>query len=350
MAPNDGAKRAKARPRPPHLQHKRLGDAYLADLVSLAELLRFVHSWGQGDAAVAWVASRQLALITVPQLHVAGVGRGGVRRRRENGSLHPMYRGVYLVGHPVPPPGALELGAVLACGKRTLVSHRSAAALFGLAAPPPDGVEVTVIARGCRSRAGLRVHQAETLATVDRGSCHGIPVTAPARTLIDYAATAGYEEAERAIAEAFALKLLTEPRLTAAIDRAPHRAGVAQVKAILGQEGGPSRTRSGGERAMLRLIRAAGLPEPRTNYPVAGFTADFCWPDERLIVEVDGHPFHSSRPAVERDHRRDLVHREAGYEVIRFTARQLEEAPFYVAAVIARALDRRSRSRGLGRR
>ena len=148
------------------------------------------------------------------------------------------------------------------------------------------------------------------------------------------------------MAEAFALKLVTESQLRAAVDRAPHRAGVARVKAILGQPGGPRRTRSGGERAMLRLIRAAGLPEPRTNYPVAGFTADFCWPDARLIVEVDGHPFHSSRTAIERDHRRDLIHREAGYEVIRFTARQLEEAPVYVATVITRAYDRRNRGRG----
>jgi len=94
---------------------------------------------------------------------------------------------------------------------------------------------------------------------------------------------------------------------------------------------------------MLSLIRAARLPTPRTNYLVAGYSADFCWPDQRLIVEVDGVPFHSTRSAVERDHRRDLVHREAGYEVIRFTARQLEEAPVYVATVIARALDRRTR-------
>jgi len=115
------------------------------------------------------------------------------------------------------------------------------------------------------------------------------------------------------------------------------------LRAILGQPGGPQRTRSGGERAMLRLIREARLPAPRTNYPVAGFSADFCWPDQRLIVEVDGYPFHSARGAFERDHRRDIVHKNAGYEVLRFTVRQLEEEPLYVAAVIARALDRRAR-------
>jgi very-short-patch-repair endonuclease len=261
-----------------------------------------------------------------------------------------MYRGVYLVGHPVPPPGAFELGAVLACGQRTLVSHRSAATLLGLAKRPEDEVEVevTVIARGCRSRTGLRVHQVETLAPVDRGQRNGIPVTSPARTAIDYAATASRVEAERAIAEAFALRLVTEAQMLAAIDRAPNRAGVARVKAILAQPGGASRTRSGAERAMLRLIRAARLPTPRTNYPVAGFTADFCWPEERLIVEVDGYPYHASRPAIERDHRRDIVHREAGYEVLRFTAGQLEDASVYVATVIARALDRLSLSRRRG--
>ena len=94
---------------------------------------------------------------------------------------------------------------------------------------------------------------------------------------------------------------------------------------------------------MLRLIRAAHLPAPRTNYPVAGYSADFCWPDQRVIVEIDGYDFHSGRAAFERDHRRDIVHKNGGYEVLRFTVRQLEDEPLYVAAVIARALERRTR-------
>jgi very-short-patch-repair endonuclease len=186
----------------------------------------------------------------------------------------------------------------------------------------------------------------ETLDPRDRTKRGGIPVTSPARTAIDYAATAGYAEAERAIAEAFALKLLTEPQLRAAVDRAPHRAGVATVRALLGQDGGPRRTRSGGERAMLRLIRAAGLPTPLTNHPVAGFNADFFWPEVGLIVELDGGDFHRPRPAFERDHRRDIVHTEAGHEVLRVTGQQLDREPVYIAAVIVRAYDRLSRTRG----
>jgi very-short-patch-repair endonuclease len=297
---------------------------------------------------VAWVADRQLGVITTLQLHVAGVRRGSVEWRLSTGMLHRRHRGVYLVGHGVPVPGAIELAAVLAVGQEAFISHRSAAALYGLRTPPHSDVEVTVAGRNCRSRDGLQVHRVETLAPADRAAHRGIPVTAPARALIDFASTASAEEAERAIAEAFALRLLTEPQLRGAIERVPNRAGVAVVRSILKQEGGPSRTRSGAERALLRLIRGARLPPPRTNYPVAGFTADFCWPQERLIVEVDGYPYHSSRATMERDHRRDLVHREAGYEVLRFTARQLEEEPIYVVTVIARALDRRSRSRTRG--
>ncbi|MFZ0377655.1 MAG: DUF559 domain-containing protein [Solirubrobacteraceae bacterium] len=105
------------------------------------------------------------------------------------------------------------------------------------------------------------------------------------------------------IAEAFALRLITEPAIIDATTRAPNRA-------------------------------------------VAGFNADFCWPEARLIVEVDGHNFHSDRRTIERDHRRDVVHKDAGYEVIRFTGRQRDDEPLYVAAVIARAHDRLSRTRG----
>jgi very-short-patch-repair endonuclease len=146
--------------------------------------------------------------------------------------------------------------------------------------------------------------------------------------------------------EALALKLLTGPQLTAAVQRSPYRAGVALVRAILGQPGGAKRSRSGGERAMLRLIRAAGLPEPLTNHPVAGFNADFFWPEVGLIVEVDGGDFHRPRPAFERDHRRDIVHKDAGHEVLRVSGQQLDQEPVYIAAVIVRAYDRRSRTRG----
>jgi very-short-patch-repair endonuclease len=312
-------------------------------VIALEAISGLVHSGLARDLIVAWIADRQLGLITAAQLHRAGVGRGSIEWRLANGLLHRVFRGVYLVGHGVPVAGAIEFAAVLAVGDGALVSHRSGAALWGLARRPIGEVEVTVVSRDCRSRDGLRVHQVDQLAAADRAHKSGIPVTSPARALVDYAGTANSGEIERAMAEAYANNLTDERRILAAIERAPSHAGVALLRAILGQAGGPRRTRSGGERAMLKLIRAAGLPAPRTNVVIAGFTADFVWPEERLIVEVDGYPFHGHRAAFERDHRRDIVHKNAGYEVLRFTARQLDEEPLLVAAAIARALDRRSR-------
>jgi very-short-patch-repair endonuclease len=339
-------KRPKPQRRSRPLGHKHLRDAHVPRVVTADAILGLVHTGGASDIVVAWIAARQLGLITAGQLIAAGVGRGSIRWRLANGLLHRVFRGVYLVGHAVPAPGALEFAAVLACGGGTVVSHRSAAGVWRLAPAPVGDVEVTAVGRDCRSRAGLRVHQVQELATIDRATKRGIPVTSPARSLIDYAAVAGREETERAIAEGLALELLTEPEIIDAISRAPNRAGVARVRAILGQVGGPSRTRSDGERAMLRLIRAARLPAPRTNYVVAGYSADFCWPAERVIVELDGFDFHSDRRTIERDHRRDIAHRDAGFDVFRFTGRQLNQVPVYAATVIARALDRRGRARG----
>jgi len=343
MAADRPVKRSKPHPPPPPRPHKHAPNAYVARIISLEELWHVVQGGVGPDAAVTWVAERQLALITTPQLHVAGVRRGSIEWRLASGTLHPRHRGVYLVGHGIPVPGAIELAAVLACGERAFVSHRSAVGLWGLVASPGVGVDLTVVRRRCRSRDGLRVHRVDTLDAADRAHRRGIPVTSPARTIVDYAATASATELEHALTESYAKNLTDERRVLAATERVPTHAGVALLRSILGQPGGPQRTRSGGERAMLKLIRAAGLPAPRTNLLIAGFNADFVWQEERLIVEVDGYPFHGHRAAFERDHRRDIVHKNAGYEVLRFTARQLDEEPLLVVAAIVRALDRRAR-------
>src|SRR5690242_5451951 len=148
MARSQRAEPAKPPAPPPLSQHKHGGNAYVAQVVSLEEVWRVVQGGAGPDASVAWVADRQLGLITTPQLHVAGVRRGSVEWRLATGSLHRRHRGVYLVGHPIPVPGAVELAAVLACGERTLVSHRSAAGLWGLAGPAGGGAGGAGVARG----------------------------------------------------------------------------------------------------------------------------------------------------------------------------------------------------------
>ena len=177
------------------------------------------------------------------------------------------------------------------------------------------------------------------------GTCDArdVRLTSPARTLIDFAADASYFGLERAVAEARVQKLLRDGELEGALARAGRRRGTAKMRAYLRSEQGPAMTRSEAEREVRRLTRAARLPQPKANARVAGYEVDFLWPEQRVILEVDGYRYHGHRRAFERDRRKDMALVDAGYLVIRITWRQLTEEPFAVIAHIARALDRAAR-------
>jgi len=314
------------------------GREFRTRVVALNEVCDVLRTRGGGEGAAAWVARRQLDLITTAQLRAAGLSRGMIATRQKRGTLHRVHQGVHLFGTGAMLPGATELAAVLAAGDHGLIRRRSALSLLG-ATPPWDGdVEVMTVGRRPRERSGLDLHSVASLSDQDRGIQNGIPIVAPAFALLEFAAIATGDELERAIAEAYVLSLATEPQLRRTLERNARVAGAAALRAELSREGGPQWTRKEAERRMKLLLRRAGVPLALTGQPVAGFKADFFWPAQRLIVEVDGYKFHSGRWAFERDRRRDQAHIAAGYRVIRFTWRQLNDEPLRVVAVIAMAL------------
>ena len=259
--------------------------------------------------------------------------------------LHPRHRGVYIVGHLALAPYAEEAAALLACGDGSVLSHRSAAYLWGLVPDRPGVSEVTVIRRNPGRKPGINVHRTNHLDGRDVRRRHGLPVTSPSRTVIDLAATgAGDAELERVIAEGRTQGLLRKGELETALARAGSRPGTRRLRAVLRAEGDPGITRSEGERILRRHLREAGLPPPVTNRKIGSWEPDFLWPLERVIVELDSWQFHSHRRAFERDRRKDMALRDAGYTVIRITGRQLIGEPLMVIAHIARALDRATRS------
>lgn len=159
-------------------------------------------------------------------------------------------------------------------------------------------------------------------------------MTAPIRTLIDFAATAGEEALERAVAEAFALRLVGRGQILGELDRIGGRPGTRALRRML-EGSGPRRTRSRPERKLLALIRAAGLPEPETNVRVGRWEVDFLWRDAGFVIEVDAHSTHSSPRAFERDRRKTSELQDLGLFVHRVTRNQLDLDP---TATIARAL------------
>src|SRR5687768_14718047 len=220
------------------------------------------------DRAILTIAARQHGIVTTAQLLDAGVGRRSIARRVARGWLVRLYHGVYQVG-PVTARYGAEMAAVLACGEEAVLSHQSAAAIWGIGKRDRE-IHVTVAGQARRSRPGLRVHRSLSL---NAAVHNGLPLTDPARTLRDLRTVLPRHELDRAEEQAEILGLVIP-------DDASLSAGF---------------TRSEAERRLKQLCKAAGLPIPRTNARVAGHEVDAYWPAERLIVEVDGYKYHRTR-------------------------------------------------------
>jgi very-short-patch-repair endonuclease len=209
---------------------------------------------------------------------------------------------------------------------------------FGLCSPRrASGVDVTVVGSWARRRPGIRVHLAARLERRDGRRLDGIPVTSPARTLLDLAAVVTADAFERALAEAEARQLVRERDLADVLARNRGCRGAGALRAFIGGNR-PVLQRSRAERKLLSLVRAAGLPLPEVNARVGRFEVDFLWREERLIVETDGYAFHGGRAAFERDRRRDAELQAASWRVMRVTWRQLLYERDGVLARIAGAL------------
>jgi very-short-patch-repair endonuclease len=280
------------------------------------------------------LARRQHGVVTYPQLLAAGLSRDAIRYRVTSGWLRRGHRGVYLMG-VVDPPLARAMAAVLCVGEGSLLSHHPSAVLWGLRPPPAGEMHVTVVARQTRRPEGVRIHRVRKLHPADATSHHGIPTTSPARTLLDLATQLDDRDLSRAVDEARVNRLASDRSLDEQFSRYPHHRGTAALRRALGEE--PALTRSEAERRLLELIRKARLPPPQSNTRVCGYEVDLLWPDHRLIVEVDGYAFHSSRAAFERDRRRDAELQSHGYRVLRVTWRQITDETAELIAILARA-------------
>jgi hypothetical protein len=220
------------------------------------------------------------------------------------------------------------MAAVLAAGDGAVLSHASAAALWGLSPSAPRLPEVTV-PRSSRSTSRLRRH-CSFLAPDEVTTQNAIPLTSVARTLFDMAAQTRPWEFERLVREAEFLKLPQVPSLSELYARHPRRRGARLVRLTLEglSELPGGNTRSSLEDGFLRFVRRVSLPLPETNvllkFGGVTYEADCLWRDAGVIVELDGHRAHGTRAAFERDRERDRRMLVAGWQVIRVTWRQLQ--------------------------
>jgi very-short-patch-repair endonuclease len=280
------------------------------------------HKRLQPESAELWaLVRRQHGVVTRAQLLAHGLSGASIQRRLAAGRLHPLWRGVYVVGRPEVGCHGRWMAAVLCCGPRALLSHSSAGALWGVLAW--DGSIDVVLPHGVsRRHPGIHAHRRLGLGAEHRRQVDGIPVTDPVSTLIDIAARRPRDVLGLAIREADRLDLIDPVSLRASLESAPRQPGLGQLRSLLDSEMF-SLTDSELERRFLRLTRSAGLPAPQTQAWVNGFRVDFYWPDLGLVVETDGLRYHRTADQQKRDRVRDQAHAVAGMTTLRFTAAQV---------------------------
>ena len=257
--------------------------------------------------ALARLAERQHNAVARWQLLALGFSRRAVARLIRDGWLHPIHHGVYAVGSARLTVRGRWMAAVLACGPDAVLSHAAAAALWELRTAPTT---IDVTARVRRKNPGVRCHVSR--ARPPSATLDGIPVTTLERTMIDQAERVSLQRVRSMLESAQRRDLLDVARVRAAIASSPGRNTRRLEQALAQVHDEAPWTQSELERAFLELIRAAGLPEPQCNVYVAGMLVDFYWPQQGVVVEIDGYAYHRGRRSFEDDRRKSTRLQVAG--------------------------------------
>lgn len=296
------------------------------------------------DRVIGAIADRQRGRVTRDQLLRAGLRPSAIDRRLRNCHLERVHHGVYALPHTGEIPLATESAALLACGEGAVLSHHSASTLWGLRPGQARPVHVTIPAhRGFPAPEGVTVHRSRILTAADVRVQDGLPVTAPARTLLDVAVALPDRDVERLLNEAvYARRLVTLQTINRLLRRVGNHPGRHRLARVLANHTGDTRTDSPYEEIMFGLIRDAGLPEPKLRAQLLDYRLDLYWPELKLAVEIDAYGTHGSPERFESDRRRDArLLAELGIIVIRITRDMIKSRPHEALALISRCIGQR---------
>jgi very-short-patch-repair endonuclease len=323
--------------------------ASLSDSRLAGSIVRFQPVVGAGDVELARLAELQHGHVHLKQLRAAGLKRGAVAGRVATGRLHQTLPGVFLVGRPHADLLGRMMAAALYFQGDALVTGQPGAQLWGMldTTQQPcdkDPIRMLLPDRNATPPPGVFVRRTGSIARQDVRWRRGIPVTSPARTLLDLAGLMGAMELEAVLGTAFRQNLVRRSNLADVMQRNPHAKGIRTLRWLLDESGASLHdTRSKYERRFLRLLRAAELPLPITNTWVAGKFVDGVWPELKLVLEIDGFKDHGKRHKFESDRERDQVLLSTGQQPLRVTARQIDHRPYALVArtasvIVARRL------------
>jgi Protein of unknown function (DUF559) len=278
----------------------------------------------------------QNGFITRQQLLALGLTPSAVDGRLRSGRYVAVHSGVYSEGVPRRDPVGRATAAVLACGSEAVLSHGSAASLWGFHALWADTLEVTTTVR--RTRPGITVYRCRSLEPRDITRHWEIPVTTPARTVLDIAPSLTAKQLTRLVNDARLSRYLLIDALVDVLDRNPYDRGTRLLRPFAEDPANP--TRSGFEDDFRAFCAAYDLPTPQINVKVHGFEVDALFPEQNLIVEADGWETHRDRSSFESDRDRDAELLRHGFRTVRLTRDRLLGKPGREAQRLLEILDR----------
>lgn len=293
------------------------------------------------DVSLNRLAARQYSLAHRQQALDLGMTPRQIQERLDSGWFVPVHRSVYrLPGGPSSSKQAL-LAACLAAGPGAVASHRSAAVLWRLRGIEDAPTEITVVGdRHCRMTSVV-VHRTDTVADVDVSLRSGIPVTTPARTLLDLGAVVPASLVEPALEDALMRRLVNFLLLANTLERLGGRGrrGAAVLRALV-EERDPATvpTQSVLEDELLRVLWRGGLPAPVRQYQVGRVLLDAAYPDIKLGIEADSRTWHGGRLDVQRNSDKANLLVASGWRVLHFTAGDIRRRASYVVDTVAQEL------------
>ncbi len=288
------------------------------------------------DSKILDLGRRQHGHVARFQLLELGVAQGLIAGRLASGAWVAVHTGVYGIGPRRNDSVSRAAAAVLACGRNAVLSHASAASLWGFL--PRWSFPLEVSSKDRRERPGITTHRCQSLWPSDLTRHHGVPTTTRACTALDIAPRLADKELTRLVNDARLDGYLRPASLQDIINRNPLHPGTKLLRRFVDDPHAP--TNSGFEDDFIAFVHRYGLPRPEINFPFNGRKLDAFWPEYGLIVECDGWDTHRTREAFEGDRERDTDHLDYGLTTVRLTRRRLEQTPDYEAARFERILKR----------
>lgn len=310
----------------------RLGSMHSTD----GELGRQAFAFKQANLRIARIMARQHGVVARWQLNEARLSDDAIGYRVRIRALERVYQGVFKY------PGAMLcqegrwMAALLACGTGSVLSHRSAAQVWGLDRPGKL-IDVARLSGSHGGPSGVRMHRPRKLPPVDLTRRGPLRLTALPRTLVDLAGLKQKRLLEDAFSASRRLNIFDAQACMACIARAPGRPGVARLVELIDRyEPLEIPSTSELQDRVFNLCMTAGLPRPEPEVPMGDRRVDFLWCRQRVILEVDGRWSHSDRFDEDRD--RDFDHLADDYVTVRVTYLMIRDDPQRVISRLRRVL------------